>query len=368
MPTLEGLSKAVEEGIISAQQEKELVSFFQEQAVDTPSVARDEAPRFFRSFNDLFIGLGVAILGFALIMMAGLVPSAEKTIKFGLFLLFSGVFWLLAEWITLKRRINFPSIILAIFFGYFFFTAMKWGWEAFFLSEQSTGFNSKDMPYGIFIVSALSSVAMAVFFERFRLPFSILLLAGGLVFTALTALICLFGSDVHEPFLRWIFLAAGLSIFAGAMYFDMQDPLRTQRTSDHGFWLHLLAAPIITHSVLWTTLQPLVTSSPNAEPVADLMLLIVLAMFVVFSLIALIIDRRALLISSLGYAATALGYILYKFNIEGSIVLILTLILISILILSLGTGWYTLRALVFKVLPDFDFYKKLPPLVTTNNG
>ncbi len=368
MPTLEDLSAAVDQGIISAQQQTELADFFAGKRDETATVARDEAPRFFRSFNDLFIGLGVAILAFALIMMAGLMPDAEKITQFSLFILFSGLFWLLAEWITLKRRINFPSIIISIFFGYFFFTAMKWGWQAFFLSEQSTGFNSKDMRYGIFIVAALSSGAMACFFARFRLPFSILLFAVGLLFTALTALICLFGSDAIEPFLRWILLAAGLGIFAIAMYFDSQDPLRTQRTSDHGFWLHLLAAPIITHSILWTTLQPLVSSTPNKGPVADAMLFIVLAMFIVFSLIALVIDRRALLISSLGYASAALGYILYKFNIEGSIVLILTLILISLLILSLGTGWYKLRALVFKMLPDFDFYKKLPPLVTNNNG
>ena len=363
MPTFEDLKRAVEAGVLSDQQHQDLIAFLKADPAGAGAVARDEAPRFFRSFNDLFIGLGVAILGFALFTTAGLTPRAETFMLCGMFLLFAGLFWLLAEWITLKRRINFPSIVLAIFFGAFFLNAMKWGWTAFFMNEGDIDpFKTKDAGIGVFTIFSLTAVALGLFFWRFRLPFSILLFAASLLATGLTALFTVFGADAIQPLLRWIFLVAGLLIFATAMYFDFQDPLRTQRTSDHGFWLHLLAAPIITHSVLWSFLQPLVSAQQAPETTANLMVLVVLGLFLVFSIVALVIDRRALLISSLGYASAALGYILYKIDIQENLAFVLTLILIAMLILILGTGWYRLRRAVFKWLPSHPIYNKLPPL------
>jgi uncharacterized membrane protein YbjE (DUF340 family) len=204
---------------------------------------------------------------------------------------------------------------------------------------------------------------MGTFFLRFKLPFSVFLFAASIAAFVLASFMAFIGKDVITPYLRWVILAIGLSVFAAAMWFDVQDPHRTKRTSDQGFWLHLLAAPIITHSVLWTSLQPLITAnSSTPETSANLMVIIVLSMFVLFSLVALIIDRRALLISSLGYAAAALGYIIYKFDLEGNAALIITMILIAGLILSLGTGWYSLRKSVFKLLPPLKFFEKLPPV------
>ncbi len=365
MPTFEDLKRAVEAGVLTDQQHQELVAFLKADPSAAGAVARDEAPRFFRSFNDLFIGLGVAILGFALLTAAGLMPPAEKLMLCGMYLLFAGLFWLMAEWITLKRRINFPSIVLSIFFGVFILNAMKWGWSAFFITEGGIDvFKTKDAGIGVLSIFSLTAVAMGLFFWRFRLPFSILLFAVSLLAVALTALFTVFGADAVQPLLRWIFLVAGLLIFATAMYFDFQDPLRSRRTSDHGFWLHLLAAPIITHSVLWNSLQPLISAQQAPETTANLMVLVVLGLFFVFSVVALVIDRRALLISSLGYASAALGYILYKIEIQENLAFVLTLILIAMLILILGTGWYRLRRAVFKLLPAFPIYKKLPPLST----
>lgn len=359
------LGKAADKGIISTQQKDELIAFFQAQSDEAPRVARDEAPRFFRSFNDLFIGLGVVLLGFALSYATELIPKSDEIVLFVATLGCAGLFWLMAEWITRIRRINFPSIIISLFFAMFFISAMKLGWEQLFLSDAGLFSNrSKDIPFGVLAITAVSTAAIGGFFWRFKLPFSILLVAAGMAATVFTLLGVILGGEILEPLVRWILLLIGLALFAAAMYFDTQDPLRTQRTSDHGFWLHLLAAPIITHSVLWTYLQPLMAPESSPQPMANVMVLIVLAMFVVFSLIALIIDRRALLISSLGYASTAIGYIIYKFNIEGSLALVLTLILIAALILTLGTGWYRLRGALFKVLPDLSFFNKLPPLKT----
>jgi hypothetical protein len=42
----------------------------------------------------------------------------------------------------------------------------------------------------------------------------------------------------------------GLRVFAAAMSFDLSDRDRMTRRSDCAFWLHLLAAPLIVHSLI----------------------------------------------------------------------------------------------------------------------
>ena len=366
MLKIEDLNRAVAAGIISAEQKQALLDFFNQTSDDPDSqaintlVARDEAPRFFRSFNDIFIGLGVVIFGYAMTVLTGLVPKDTPDLTLALPFLFAGLFWLLGEWLTARRRITFPSIIIALFFAFHIANGFAGLYEHFFLSKLEL----HSSPMGAVSVTGLTALFTGLFFFRFRLPFSIVLFAGAIAAFSLSCLMALIGQDALMPILRWIILLLGLALFSLAMWFDMQDPLRTQRTSDHGFWLHLLAAPIITHSVLWSSLQPIISAEANPAASANLMVLVVLGFFAVFSIIALIIDRRALLISSLGYAATALGYVIYRFDIEGNLALLITLLLIATLILTLGTGWYRLRRAVFSLLPPLPFANQLPPLKT----
>ena len=360
------LSEAVRKGIIS---EAQLADLKQLAGSDGSSVAsrpdahsqqlaEDEAPRFFRSFNDLFIGLGVAILGYALNYSFSLTPSSGGLMTVAMPFVAAAVFWLLGEWLTARRRINFPSIIIALFFTYFFVLGLGNGYETFFLGDSS-----KPGPYAMVALCGLGMLGVGAFFARFKLPFAVLLFAGSIAIFVFALLLAVVGKDALTPHLRWVTLAIGFCVFAAAMWFDTKDPMRTKRTSDPGFWLHLLAAPIITHSVLWTSLQPIISPADAApETQANLMVMIVLGLFVLFSIVALIIDRRAMLISSLGYAAAALGYIIYKFEIEGNLALVLTLLLIAAIILSLGTGWYGLRRALFAMLPSFSIFKNLPPV------
>ena len=354
------LTKAVQEGIITDAQLKELKTLASPEApsASQAQTVEDEAPRFFRSFNDLFIAMGVGILGFALNYAIDLVGKGDNFMEVVAPVTAVLIFWLLGEWLTAYKRINFPSIIIAIFFAFFVGQSLIAGYENLFLETAK-----KATPLGVVSICGLGAIAMGTFFLRFKLPFSVLLFAASIAAFVLASFMAFLGKDVITPYLRWVILAIGLSVFAAAMWFDVQDPHRTKRTSDQGFWLHLLAAPIITHSVLWTSLQPLITAnSSTPETSANLMVVIVLSMFVLFSLVALIIDRRALLISSLGYAAAALGYIIYKFDLEGNAALIITMVLIAGLILSLGTGWYSLRKSVFKLLPPLKIFEKLPPV------
>ena len=356
------LDEAVARGIITEDQRNTILA-------DVPDgdqlVAFDEAPRFFRSFNDIFIGLGVVLLGVAIGVMTRLFPGSEDIAKMVVPAFGAIVFWLMAEWLARIRRINFPSIVIAV--GFLIFVAQfATNFWAFFSGADlsSLGDVAFLKKLGVACKLGFISVLLYAFFARFKLPFSILLLTGALCMTLFSVLILVFGSGALEPYLRWIVLAIGITVFIIAMWFDTQDPMRSKRTSDHGFWLHLLAAPIITHSVLWTTLQPIIQNAKNADFADDLVVGVILTLFLAFSLIALIIDRRALLISSLGYASAALTYIIYKFDVGENLAFVLTLLLIATLILALGTGWQKLRKSIFQVLPDRDFLRKLPPVKT----
>ena len=81
--------------------------------------------------------------------------------------------------------------------------------------------------------------------------------------------------------------------------FDMSDRERLTRRSDCAFWLTLIAAPLIVHPV-----AGLISSGEDADHARPMLLTI--AVVVVFALVALIVDRRAFLVSSLAYLGGAI--------------------------------------------------------------
>ena len=88
----------------------------------------------------------------------------------------------------------------------------------------------------------------------------------------------------------WVTFVLGLATFALAMVFDGSDPHRVTRRSAQGFWLHLVAAPMIINTVALSLL-----SSGSREA----MLTVALVM-VGFAIVAVVIDRRSFLRSSVG--------------------------------------------------------------------
>jgi hypothetical protein len=82
------------------------------------------------------------------------------------------------------------------------------------------------------------------------------------------------------------------------MRFDMTDPERLTRRTDIAFWLHLLAALLIVHSFIGGVLD--VGSKLEPKPAVA-----VVAVFLALSFVAVLIDRRALLVSGLAYAGGA---------------------------------------------------------------
>ena len=87
---------------------------------------------------------------------------------------------------------------------------------------------------------------------RFRLPFALLPIAGSLVIVAIVVdRAC--GRAAPAAIVRvaaWSSPAALVVFCIIAMSFDMSDRSRVTRRSDCAFWLHLLAAPLIVHSLV----------------------------------------------------------------------------------------------------------------------
>jgi hypothetical protein len=136
-----------------------------------------------------------------------------------------------------------------------------------------------------------------------------------------------------------------VAIFALAMRFDLSDPARATRRADIAFWLHLLAAPLIVHPVV----APLVAQDGAIGRGAALL---VLAAVLAFAVVALVIDRRALLVSGLVYTGFALGALIRDagFGEDGDTTPA-ALLALGAFVLLLSAGWRPLRALLLNLLP-----------------
>jgi hypothetical protein len=124
----------------------------------------------------------------------------------------------------------------------------------------------------------------------------------------------------------------------------MSDRERETRRADVAFWLHLLAAPMIAHPLFnWIG----VTGGENvgAGGVAA-----VLVVYLAMGLVALAIDRRALLVSALAYVLFALTWLFDQFGTVGLNVALTSLVIGSAL-LCLSAFWTPIRRAVVKNLP-----------------
>jgi hypothetical protein len=111
----------VERGIISQEQLAQLVSIASDVRKEAPSEAlqqqellteaEDEAPRFIRSFGDLFIAIGTGFLGAGLMAAVSFLGNTLPA-QLGALV----VIWLAAEWLTGYLRISAPSIVLSLLF------------------------------------------------------------------------------------------------------------------------------------------------------------------------------------------------------------------------------------------------------------
>ncbi len=305
------LQEAANQGIIREEQVDPLLKFLNKEESETDGTIGEEQLKFIRSFGDVFITLGIIFvvisLGqFRLEGYANLIPV--------------GILALTAEWLVRVRRLALPGIAILISMLYFV--------------SDIGGFKTQEE--SLFTIGMMTAVA-AAFYLRHKMPFSLWPIAAGVIGIVTTLL------DIKLSEASIVFSVYGLSIFAVAMWFDVQDTERKTRLSDCAFWLHLLAAPLIVHGVMVTLLSQGGFDTPLRE-------ILIMSFFIGFFLLALYVDRRALLVSSTSYAIYAVIKLTDAYVFEN--ITLLVFMAFGIFMVFFGTYWYKARSLIFSCVAN----------------
>lgn len=389
------LDRAVREHIITAEQSKALAELAQydvtqarsmpdDQALsgplsDRPIATNGDTFRLIGGFNDLFVTIGVVLV------LVGTIFAAEaltSNLDWARHLFMACLIWAMAEYISRIRRMKLPSTALAIAFVLSVSSLLR------VVLENRFEFSQPDNPIAaLVLLDQLQTAGLiaftvhlglaALYFWRFRVPIQaaiIALAATGLVTIGVseffmdevargqvrvTSL-----SDVLELIEQVLILPllCGLAIFAVGVWLDVKDRERTTTLSDAAFWLHLLSAPMIVHPLF-----VLATGRDlgfGALPPGAWAGFVLLALILTFVLISLAIDRRSLLVPTLGYFG-ALGIaemISSAADSTGIPPFALILLVIGTLIMVFGIGWQRIRALAIgKTLPK-SWLATLPPI------
>ena len=356
----EDLKAAVDAGVITPAQQAALERQAASRHAARPFIAgRDERFRFLRGFNDVFLTLGVLLVTGA--FLTQWLPNFSS----GAPVLIAGaaVLWAISEVLVARHKAVLPGMAAVLGIGLLCsLTGGQWAISAGIdaVARGTSGpANWSSFPFGVWLAGVgCGGLAVLLFYLRFRLPFALLPLAAGAMATVLLSVAQRFGVDTTWALINTSALALGLATFAMAMRFDTSDPERLTRRSDCGFWLHLAAAPFIVH--------PVVSLLAKGDSITASLLTI--GVVAVLGAVALIIDRRALLVSSLSYFGIAVGYLVThahdgRFGQNGaSGGMTTTLLLLGGFVILMGLGWHRLRGILLIPFAGASWLAKLPPV------
>lgn len=366
------LRAAIEAGAISDESGKRLEAFLKARN-DPDRMLDPENLRFLSNFNDVFLTIGIVILMVGLGFLSGISvfnifgPGLLNPASLGdttamannakLVVILTPIpvlvgAWLLAEYFCGKRRLLLPSMALS---GIIVWAAAAIALGIFAPIDRAESYSTPwsmlfGMSYAGFIGAAIAAVAI---FLRFRLPFSLFLLAGaiaGLLYTAIAQL-----GGIGQLASGLAMLLIGVGTLIAAIGFDMKDPTRSTRNSDHAFWLHMAAAPQIILGMRGLLLGSGFAPASTAD--ATVMLLVLIA----FAILSLALNRRALIVSGLLTFATSLWFLVNEFGGGGVNTLMLTALIIGGAIVLLGGGWRTARRALLAVFPKQGLFGRIFP-------
>jgi hypothetical protein len=341
----ETLAKGVERGIITADQAERLRAL--EHAgmpPELPATPDDEQLRFIGGFSDIFVTIGLA-------MFLGAIGyfGSRSGGPLGMWIAVAITSWLLAEFFTRLRRMALPSIVLLIVFSAAVFLSVT----TFLGADARADIHVRTVVggFGLYgfeptMVAAAGFVtvlATALHYWRFRVPITV---AAGCCALTGTVVGLVYGLAPELPRVAYnlVTFACGLAVFALAMCFDIADPARLTRRTDIAFWLHLLASPLIVHSLI----KGMVTDAAKLSPATAIAIMVV---FLALSCVAVLIDRRALLVSGLVYAGVAFWTLISQVGLS-DMTTPLTLLVLGAFVLLLSAGWRPLRAGILAMIPS----------------
>lgn len=349
------LASALARGVISSEQLDRLRAMEEARAAAGEVEPDDEERlRFLTGFGDVFVTIGI-LLFFSAFLMLDLAGGLSAPLwGLGQWALIAVMAWGLAEYFTRRRRMALPSIVLMLVFCCAVVKAVLWAAPVMGFPVESFRAVVPRGPAAL-LAAVAAALAATVHYRRFHVPATPAVGAAALVYLVVSAAMTL-APGAADVFLKWLLLAAGLVIFTLAMVVDARDPLRVTRNTDIAFWLHLLAAPLIVHTVvggLWRG-----TGSGALTSLA------MLAVFLALSVVAVLVNRRAILVAGLAYAGIAFGSLVTSSGAGEGLSIRLTLLVLGGFILILSSGWQRLRRLILGMLPA-GLVRFLPPLTVT---
>ncbi len=319
------LDAAVAAGALSAQSAATLRAFVAHHRA--APAADEEQFRLLTGFNDIFVSIAAALMLVALGFIGGAIFGA---------LAVAAASWGLAEHFTRRRRMALPSIVLLVSFSLAVFTL-----GGLCGKVVADGLGRSGGTVGTALGAVVAMAATFVHWRRFHVPVTVAVGALAGIAAAIAAAVA-WVPGLGEAWQMMVFVA-GLTLFAGAMWWDMSDPARITRRSDVAFWLHLAAAPMIVHPVF--SALGLLRGDGAASTAAG-----AFALYVVLAWVALVVDRRALLVSALAYVLYAISTLVAAAGAAG-VTFSLTALLVGSGLLLLSAFWHAARQRVLRVLP-----------------
>lgn len=320
------LNNAVDDGIFTQQ---DVEKFRDSISIKRTSPSVDEENfKLISGFNDIF----VVIASLLTLLCAYWVTYSIYPLL--AMILVSLLSWGLAEFFVRRRKMSFPAIMLLGIFLVNIFT----GVNTFLLDILPI---SKE---AILMFSAIiTALATYLHWKRFSVPITVAF--GMAVFVIFVVSLLLSVSKSLEGIIAYITLFLGFITFIVAMSWDNKDTKRITKNSDVAFWLHLLSAPLIVHSVF--TILGVFNSSTNGIST----FIAIILLYLLLSTISLVIDRRAFMVSSLAYVLYALTLLFKTYGLEDNSFAI-SGVFIGFSLLLLSGYWSEVRKFLLQRLPE----------------
>ncbi len=331
------LDAAVAAGVLDAPTRDALVRFARDHR--RGEVGPDEEQfRLLTGFNDIFVTIAVVLLLVAVGSLAGAASPALAAAAI------AALSWGLAEYFTRIKRFALPSIVLLLTFVGGVFAACVYAAGGTTLTPLA----ANAPPTGVILAALITTGAAWLHWRRFHVPITVA--AGALALTILVvASTALLTQGAQGPVLFATALC-GIAVFMLAMAFDSRDRARVTRRTDVAFWLHLLAAPLIVHGVFKLT-----GLSGGGSPTPGAALTVILV-YLALTVLALAIDRRALLVSALAYVIYAINTLVGSGVGQGTGV---TALVLGLFLVLLSAAWRPIRRQLLTRLPR-DLTLRLP--------
>ncbi len=332
------LDAAVKAGVVPADIAAAFRGFM---AQRTPAATPDdERFRLVSGFNDIFVTIAIGLVLISVSQLAGSGDSVAGG------LLIAALSWGMAEYFSRRQRMALPSLVLLVTF------CVGLSMASLTVVDPFAATNPPAATAKAAAIALAIAAGTYLHWRRFKIPAAIAAIALFVLAATFSLTVLAFGMVVVENW-NWVMLTGGVATFALAMHWDASDRTRQTRRSDVAFWLHLAAAPMIAHPLF--SLLGLLNAHPSKAWEAGA----AVALYALLTLVAIAVDRRAMLVSALAYVLGALVALLKTGTSGGEAFAIIGLVVGSALLL-LSLLWPRGRRQVLALLPP-SWRDRLPP-------